>query len=104
MDRRTAEHHVPAVIRLGGRLIPYRFERRRRRTLGITVDVEGLSVAAPLRASWREALQLNLHSRLAQRVLVQLSNTMYRNENDLYAAASAIAWEIWFTTRQTFPR
>ena len=55
-----------------------------------------------LRASWREALQLNLHSRLAQRVLVQLSNTMYRNENDLYAAASAVAWEIWFTTRQTF--
>ena len=55
-----------------------------------------------LRASWREALQLNLHSRLAQRVLVQLSHTMYRNENDLYAAASAVAWEIWFTTKQTF--
>ena len=55
-----------------------------------------------LRASWREALQLNLHSRLAQRVLVQLSHTMYRSENDLYAAASAVAWEIWFTTKQTF--
>ncbi|MFC5496355.1 class I SAM-dependent RNA methyltransferase [Caenimonas terrae] len=55
-----------------------------------------------LRASWREALQLNLHSRLAQRVLVQLSHTMYRSENDLYAAAGAVAWEIWFTTKQTF--
>jgi putative N6-adenine-specific DNA methylase len=50
-----------------------------------------------LRASWRDALLLNLHSRLAQRVLVQLSHTPYRNEQDLYAAASAVAWEIWFT-------
>ncbi len=55
-----------------------------------------------LRGSWRHALQLNLHSRLAQRVLVQLSHTPYRSENDLYEAASAVAWEIWFTTRQSF--
>jgi 23S rRNA G2445 N2-methylase RlmL len=55
-----------------------------------------------LRASWRDALLLNLHSRLAQRVLVQLSHTPYRSEQDLYAAASAVAWEIWFTPRQSF--
>ncbi len=55
-----------------------------------------------VRASWRDAMRLNLHSRLAQRVLVQLSHTPYRSESDLYDAASAIAWEIWFTTRQTF--
>jgi len=55
-----------------------------------------------VRASWREAMLLNLHCRLAQRVLVQLSQTMYRNENDLYNAASEVAWEIWFTTQQTF--
>jgi putative N6-adenine-specific DNA methylase len=55
-----------------------------------------------LRASWRDALLLNLHSRLAQRVLVQLSHTLYRSENDLYEAASNVAWEIWFTTKQTF--
>jgi putative N6-adenine-specific DNA methylase len=53
-------------------------------------------------ASWRDAMRLNLHSRLAQRVLVQLSHTPYRNESDLYEAASAVAWEIWFTTKQTF--
>jgi putative N6-adenine-specific DNA methylase len=45
---------------------------------------------------------LNLHCRLAQRVLVQLSHTQYRSEKDLYEAASGVAWEIWFTTRQTF--
>ena len=55
-----------------------------------------------LRASWREAMRLNLHSRLAQRVLVQLSHTPYRNEDDLYAAAADVAWEIWFTTRERF--
>ena len=55
-----------------------------------------------VRASWREAMLLNLHCRLAQRVLVQLSQTLYRNEKDLYDAASEVAWEIWFTTKQTF--
>ncbi|KAB2896433.1 MAG: class I SAM-dependent RNA methyltransferase [Burkholderiaceae bacterium] len=54
------------------------------------------------RASWRDALRLNLYSRLAQRVLVQLAQRPYRSENDLYAAASEVAWEIWFTPRQTF--
>ncbi|MEO7547877.1 MAG: THUMP domain-containing protein [Ramlibacter sp.] len=55
-----------------------------------------------LRASWRDALLLNLYSRLAQRVLAQLSHTTYRSEKDLYEAAGAVAWEIWFTTKQTF--
>ncbi len=52
-------------------------------------------------ASWREALRLNLHSRLAQRVLVQLWHGPYRSEQDLYNAASDVAWEIWFTPQQT---
>ncbi|HSW20286.1 MAG TPA: THUMP domain-containing protein, partial [Ramlibacter sp.] len=52
-------------------------------------------------ATWRDAMRLNLHSRLAQRVLVRLSHTPYRAEDDLYEAASAVAWEIWFTPRQS---
>lgn len=55
-----------------------------------------------LRASWRDALRLNLHSRLAQRVLVQLAERPYRGEDDIYALASGVAWEIWFTPRQSF--
>lgn len=54
-----------------------------------------------LEGTWRDAMLLNLHSRLAQRVLVQLSYTEYRNEQDLYRAASEVAWEIWFTPRQS---
>src|SRR5919108_6326137 len=52
MDRGTTEGAL--LIELGGRLIEYRFARRRRRTLSITVDASGLRVSAPLRAPWRE--------------------------------------------------
>ncbi|MFM6986012.1 MAG: class I SAM-dependent RNA methyltransferase [Hydrogenophaga sp.] len=52
-------------------------------------------------ASWREAMRLNLHSRLAQRVLVQLWHGGYRSEQDLYQAAGEVAWEIWFSPAQT---
>jgi predicted metal-dependent hydrolase len=41
-------------VLLGGRTVEYRFERRRRRTIGVRVGESGLSVAAPLRAPWRE--------------------------------------------------
>jgi hypothetical protein len=54
MDRRAAENTLPRLIVLGGRTLEYRFARRRRRSLGISVDGEGLRVAAPLRASWRD--------------------------------------------------
>lgn len=52
MDRRTAEGAL--LIRLCGRWIEYRFARRRRRTIGISVDADGLAVHAPLRAPWRD--------------------------------------------------
>ena len=54
------------------------------------------------KTNWRDALRLNLHSRLTQRVLVQLAHAPYRDENDLYQAASGVAWEIWFTPKQSF--
>ena len=55
-----------------------------------------------LSGSWRNALQLNLHSRLAQRVLIELAHHQYRSEQDLYNAAAGVAWEIWFTPKQSF--
>jgi putative N6-adenine-specific DNA methylase len=55
-----------------------------------------------VQGSWRDAMRLNLHSRMAQRVLVQVAHAPYRGEADLYEAASAVAWEQWFTTKQTF--
>jgi len=54
-----------------------------------------------VRTSFAHAMLLNLYSRLAQRVLVLLSFTEYRNEQDLYRAASEVAWERWFTPRES---
>jgi predicted metal-dependent hydrolase len=52
MDRGATEGI--GVIDLGGRSVEYRFARRRRRTLGLSIDAHGLKVAAPLRAPWRD--------------------------------------------------
>ena len=54
-------------------------------------DLQTLRGGVLVRASWRDALLLNLHSRLAQRVLVQLSFTNNHSKKDLYEAASAVA-------------
>jgi putative N6-adenine-specific DNA methylase len=54
-----------------------------------------------LRGDWDTVLRLNLHSRIAQRVLLRLWEGPYRSEDDLYAAAAEIAWEDWFTPRHT---
>jgi putative N6-adenine-specific DNA methylase len=50
-----------------------------------------------VRSSLNDAMLLNLHCRLAQRVLVLVSYTEYRSENDIYRAAMAVQWERWFT-------
>ncbi|MDO5692251.1 MAG: THUMP domain-containing protein [Pseudomonadota bacterium] len=55
-----------------------------------------------VRGDWPLALRLNLHSRLAQRVLVELAHALYQDEHDLYRLAASVAWEDWFTPRQTF--
>jgi len=48
-----------------------------------------------------EVMTLNLESRLAQRVLVEVGARPYRNEQDLYELASSIDWSAWLTPRHT---
>ena len=48
-----------------------------------------------------EVMVLNLESRLAQRVLIEVGEGPYRDENDLYELAHGVAWSDWITTRQT---
>jgi len=48
-----------------------------------------------------EVMVLNLESRLAQRVLIEVAEGPYRDEDDLYALAHAVAWSDWITPRQT---
>ncbi len=65
-------------------------------------DLRVMRGGVNLRSSWRDAMRLNLYSRLCQRVLVQLHVGEYRNEQDLFEAASNVAWEIWFTPKESF--
>jgi len=65
-------------------------------------DLTLLRGGVRVRADWRTALRLNLMSRLAQRVLIEVGYGPYRDEQDLYGLAHGIAWETWFTVRQTF--
>ena len=55
-----------------------------------------------VRGDWAAVMRLNLHSRLAQRVLIELAHGPYRDEHDLYALAAEVPWEQWFQARQTF--
>jgi putative N6-adenine-specific DNA methylase len=54
-----------------------------------------------LRADLASAMALNLHCRLAQRVLWQVAEGGYRDEHDLYDLAGAVRWQDWITPRQT---
>lgn len=55
-----------------------------------------------VQGDWAIALRLNLESRLAQRVLIELACESYGSEDDLYSLASNIPWERWFGAEQTF--
>ncbi len=54
-----------------------------------------------LRGGAREAMTLNLHSRLAQRVLWPVAGGPYRAEDDLYELARGVPWGDWITPQQT---
>ncbi len=49
----------------------------------------------------RMAMQLNLESRIAQRVLWPLIDGPYRDEHDLYDLARRVPWVDWITPQQT---
>jgi putative N6-adenine-specific DNA methylase len=50
---------------------------------------------------WHDVWRANLQSRLATRILVQLSHAPIRSEDDLRALALDTAWERWFAADQT---
>lgn len=49
----------------------------------------------------RDVMRLNLESRLAQRVLIEVAEGPYRDEGDLYALAHGVDWSDWITPRHT---
>ncbi len=48
-----------------------------------------------------EVMTLNLESRLAQRVLIEVAHGSYRVENDIYELAHSVDWAQWITPQHT---
>lgn len=49
----------------------------------------------------QDAMRLNLHSRIASRVLLRIAQSGYINENDVYDLALGAQWEDWFDLEHT---
>jgi putative N6-adenine-specific DNA methylase len=71
------------------------------RTLLPTAPLRVVRGGVALTGEPREVMLLNLESRLAQRVLIEVGEGEYRDEGDLYALAHEVAWSDWITPRQT---
>ena len=54
-----------------------------------------------LDATAADVMALNLGSRLAQRVLVEVVHGHYRNESDLYDMARSVDWSLWIGPENT---
>jgi putative N6-adenine-specific DNA methylase len=54
-----------------------------------------------LRAEWPTAYRMNLMSRIASRVLWQVSKAEYRSEDDIYQTAAKLPWPTWFEVKRT---
>jgi putative N6-adenine-specific DNA methylase len=67
------------------------------RRQGIQADRGGVRVQGDA----VDAMKLNLHSRLAQRVLWPLIEGAYGDANDLYALAARVPWGDWIAPDQT---
>jgi putative N6-adenine-specific DNA methylase len=48
-----------------------------------------------------DAYRINLHSRIASRVLLRIAHGNYKNENDIYDLTLAQPWEDWFSVDST---
>ena len=52
-------------------------------------------------ATWHDTWRINLHSRIASRVLVRIVQGRYRTDDDIHKLALAQDWTRWFDAEQT---
>lgn len=57
----------------------------------------GIPLSGPLAL----AMAINMHSRIASRVLLKMIDGPYKTEDDLFRLAKVIGWEDWFHSNQT---
>lgn len=66
------------------------------------VDCTILNRAVQLKGTWRDVYFLNLHSRCAISVLVEISKFLIKDEKDIYKKAKEIRWTEWFDIKKSF--
>lgn len=65
-------------------------------------DIRAVDGGVACKGSMEQVYRINLHSRTASRVLLRLTKSGYRSEQDIYKAAKNIRWTDWFDLEQTF--
>lgn len=59
-------------------------------------NIEPLDGGVRLQGSWEDCYRINLHSRIAGKVLWQVVQGHFRNEDDIYQQAVKLPWHEWF--------
>ena len=65
-------------------------------------DIRAVDGGVACKGGMGQVYRINLHSRTASRVLLRLTKSGYRSEQDIYKAAKNIRWTDWFNLEQTF--
>ncbi|NUZ04558.1 THUMP domain-containing class I SAM-dependent RNA methyltransferase [Piscinibacter koreensis] len=90
---------LPLFLRCAAGVEPFLADEARRALPDAVVGIERGGVM--LDGTARDVMVLNLQSRIAQRVLVQVAEGPYRDERDLYALARGVDWGDWITPAHT---
>jgi putative N6-adenine-specific DNA methylase len=59
-------------------------------------DIQIVNAGLEFKTNFENIMQMNLHSRLASRILIRLAFSGYRNEQDIYRLARKVQWDKWF--------
>lgn len=60
------------------------------------IDIVAVNAGLEFKADLDSVMRINLHSRLASRVMIRLAFSGYRFEEDIYALAMKVRWDKWF--------
>ena len=71
---------------------------------GVRSKVEALRGGCGVLGTAEDVMRINLESRLAQRVLVEIIEGPYRHEDDLYSLARRVDWRDWLTPKHKIGR
>jgi putative N6-adenine-specific DNA methylase len=64
-------------------------------------ELRTMSAGVHFQASLAEAWWINMHTRLASRILMRVALGTYEKEDDLYRLARSVNWEDWFDPAMT---